>query len=52
MRGEETRNWSQDKRVQQSGETLPEQPSGEVRPAGNLDGMAHGKISNIKKINY
>ena len=34
MREEEKRNWSQDKRVQQSGETRPEQPSGKVRPAG------------------
>ena len=52
MRGEETRNWSQDKRVQQSGKTHSEQPSGKVRSAGKVDGIANGKISNITKINH
>ena len=50
MRGEETRNWSKDKKGQQSGETRPEQPSCKVRPAGNIDGIANGKISYITKI--
>ena len=52
MKGEETRNWSQHKRVLQSGETWSEQFLGKVRPAGNLDGIANGKISNITQINY
>ena len=33
-------------------ESRSEQPSGEVRPAGNLDGIANGKISNITKFNF
>ena len=32
----------------QSGETLPEQPSGSVRPAGNLDGIANGMKEELE----